>query len=86
MSWNSIPVPAGINLPTTTFSLRPLNWSCLPVTAASVRTLVVSWNEAAEMNDVVASEAFVIPRSTLSYSAGLRPLELTLSFSSSSSA
>ena len=32
------------------------------------------------------TKAFVIPRSTLSYSAGFRPLELTLSFSSSSSA
>ena len=36
LSWNSIPVPAGINLPTTTFSLRPLRWSFLPVTAAAV--------------------------------------------------
>ena len=29
--------------------------------AASVRTLVVSWNEAADKNELVASEAFVIP-------------------------
>ena len=62
------PDPAGINLPTTTFSLRPLKWSTLPVVAASVRTLVVSWKEAAEMKDSVASEAFVIPNKILSYS------------------
>ena len=36
MSWYSIPVPAGINLPTTTFSFNPLNTSFLPVTEASV--------------------------------------------------
>ena len=29
--------------------------------AASVRTLVVSWNEAADKNELVASEAFVGP-------------------------
>ena len=31
-----------------TFSLRPSSRSALPETAASVRTRVVSWNEAAE--------------------------------------
>ncbi|MCB9958360.1 MAG: hypothetical protein H6843_07135 [Rhodospirillaceae bacterium] len=35
-----------------TFSFRPLRLSTLPDTAASVRTRVVSWNEAAEMNDL----------------------------------
>ena len=38
--------------------------SCLPLIAASVRTRVVSWNDAAERNDSVASEAFVTPSST----------------------
>ena len=44
------PVPAGMRRPTMTFSLRPSSRSALPETAASVRTRVVSWNEAAEMN------------------------------------
>jgi hypothetical protein len=34
----------------------------LPSIEASVSTFVVSWKEAAERNDSVASEAFVIPR------------------------
>jgi len=34
----------------------------LPSIAASVSTFVVSWKEAAERKDSVASEAFVIPR------------------------
>ena len=45
-----IPVPAGISLPRITFSLRPISGSIFPLMAASVRTLVVSWNEAAERN------------------------------------
>ena len=44
-----------------TFSLRPIRGSVLPLMAASVRTLVVSWNDAAERNESVASEALVIP-------------------------
>ena len=43
------PVPTGINLPIITFSFKPLNQSDLPSIAASVSTLVVSWNEAADM-------------------------------------
>ena len=43
------PVPAGMRRPTMTFSLRPSSVSILPCTAASVRTRVVSWKEAAEM-------------------------------------
>ena len=61
------PVPAGINLPTTTFSFNPLRLSLLPVVAASVNTLVVSWNEAAETKESVAKEALVIPRRSLLY-------------------
>ncbi len=45
-----------------TFSFRPSSRSILPSIAASVSTFVVSWNDAAERNDSVASEAFVIPR------------------------
>ena len=56
------PVAAGISLPMITFSLRPIRWSTLPSIAASVSTLVVSWKEAAERKDSVASDAFVIPR------------------------
>ena len=58
------PVPAGIRRPMITFSLRPRRWSTLPQIAASVSTLVVSWKEAAEMNDSVESEALVMPSSS----------------------
>ena len=47
-----------------TFSLSPSSVSTLPLTAASVSTRVVSWNEAAEMNERVCSEALVMPSST----------------------
>jgi len=56
-----LPVPAGINLPTITFSLRPSSVSVLPFIDASVRILVVSWKEAAEINDLVDNDALVIP-------------------------
>ena len=56
------PVAAGMSLPMITFSLRPLSRSTLPSIAASVRTFVVSWNEAADRNDSVARDAFVMPR------------------------
>ena len=52
-----MPEPAGINLPTITFSFNPLSSSRLPRIAASVITRVVSWNEAAEINESVAKEA-----------------------------
>src|SRR6266487_2401628 len=42
--------------------LLPSSQSTLPSIDASVRTLVVSWKEAAERKDSVASDAFVIPR------------------------
>jgi hypothetical protein len=41
--------------------------------AASVSTLVVSWKEAADSHDSVASDAFVMPMSTGRPSAGVRP-------------
>jgi hypothetical protein len=59
-----MPVPAGMRRPTMTFSLSPRRLSTLPEIAASVRTRVVSWNEAAEMKLSVASEALVMPRSS----------------------
>ena len=34
----------------------------MPSSAASVSTLVVSWKEAADRNESVASEALVMPR------------------------
>ena len=64
-SWKAMPVPAGIRRPTMTFSFRPRSSSRLPMIAASVRTRVVSWKEAAEMKESVDSEALVMPSSTL---------------------
>ena len=67
------PVPAGISRPTMTFSLSPSSVSALPLTAASVSTRVVSWNDAAEMNERVCSEALVMPSSTGCAVAGFLP-------------
>ena len=72
------PVPAGIRRPTMTFSLRPSSVSCLPLTAASVRTRVVSWNEAAEMNERVCRLALVMPSRTGCAVGGLLALFLRL--------
>ena len=58
------PVPAGMSRPTMTFSFRPSSVSTLPLTAASVSTRVVSWNDAAEMNERVCRLALVMPNST----------------------
>ena len=58
------PVPAGMRRPTITFSLSPISVSFLPSTAAWVSTRVVSWNEAAEMNERVCRLALVMPSST----------------------
>src|SRR3954447_20817498 len=79
------PVPAGIRRPTMTFSLRPSSVSTLPLTAASVRTRVVSWNDAAEMNERVCSEALVMPSSTGWPTAGFLPSSFARALSSSSS-
>src|ERR1041385_4794913 len=57
----TLPVPAGISRPTITFSFSPCRLSIRPETAASVRTRVVSWNEAAEMNEFVCRLALVMP-------------------------
>jgi hypothetical protein len=63
-------VPAGTNLPTITFSFKPSRLSTFPLIEASVNTLVVSWKEAAEINEFVCNEAFVIPNNTLSNETG----------------
>ena len=47
-----------------TFSFRPADESTLPEIDASVSTRVVSWKDAAEMNDSVDNDAFVIPSSS----------------------
>ena len=47
------PVPAGTSLPTITFSLSPSKLSILPFIDASVKTLVVSWKEAADIKEFV---------------------------------
>ncbi len=60
-----------------TFSFSPLRRSFLPSSAASVRTFVVSWKEAADRNESVFSEAFVMPRMISSYCAASPPLALT---------
>jgi hypothetical protein len=43
-----------------TFSFKPFKPSLAPLTAASVKTLVVSWKEAADINDSVTKEALVM--------------------------
>src|SRR3954470_15210051 len=68
-----MPVPAGISLPMITFSLSPSRLSLLPWIAASVSTLVVSWKEAADSHDSVASEALVMPMRTGRAEAGSPP-------------
>ena len=68
-----------------TFSFNPSNSSVLPLIAASVNTFVVSWNDAADKNESVAKDAFVIPSSTLFPFAGLFPSSIALLFASSNS-
>lgn len=68
-----IPVPAGINLPIITFSFRPTKGSIFPFIAASVRTLVVSWNDAADKKLSVAKAALVIPSNACSPLASSPP-------------
>ena len=55
------PVPAGIRWPQITFSFSFSSGSLLPSMAASFSTLVVSWNDAADMKLLVCSAARVIP-------------------------
>ena len=53
--------------------------------AASVSTRVVSWKEAAEMNESVDSEALVMPSRMFSYDGGSLPSSFILSVASRSS-
>ena len=79
------PVPAGISLPRITFSLSPCNISHLPRVAASVKILVVSWNEAADKNESVSRDALVIPSITGFPVAGTPPAKITGLFISANS-
>ena len=63
LRYRLMPVPAGISLPMITFSLSPSSESDFAAIAASVSTRVVSWNDAADSHESVASDAFVIPSS-----------------------
>ena len=68
-----------------TFSLRPTSGSILPLVAASVRTRVVSWKEAADKKESVVKEALVIPKMILVQVAGSKPLEMSSSLTVSNS-
>src|SRR3954467_11462729 len=68
-----MPVPAGIRCPMMMFSFNPSRSSLPPRIAASVSTRVVSWKEAAEMNDCVVRLAFVMPSNKGSRVDGLPP-------------
>ena len=52
------------------FSLRPSSPSLRDSMAASVSTRVVSWNDAADSHESVASDALVMPMSSGRPSAG----------------
>ena len=66
-----------------TFSLSPTSESLRAEIAASVSTRVVSWKDAAESHDSVASEALVMPMSTGRPEAGSLPSDTTRRFSAS---
>src|SRR5579863_7075559 len=68
--YRSIPVPAGMSFPMMMFSFRPKRWSDLPSMAASVSTRVVSWKEAADSHESVASQTSV----DLGVDLGVHPL------------
>ena len=57
----------------------------MPAVAASVRTLVVSWKDAAEIKELVCKLAFVIPLSIEIYLAGALPFSTTTLFAASNS-
>ena len=60
-----MPVPTGILRPMITFSLRPLSLSTRPLIAALIRTLVVSWKDAADKKESDQIETLVIPSNKL---------------------
>ena len=49
-----------------TFSFKPFKVSTFPRVAASVNTFVVSWNDAADIKELVCNEALVMPSKILS--------------------
>ena len=69
-----------------TFSLRPISESLRAWIAASVSTRVVSWKEAAESHESVASDALVMPMSTGRPAAGSPPSATSRRFSASNCA
>ena len=52
----------------------------MPLIAASVKILVVSWNDAADKNESVSSDAFVIPNNTGLPVAGCLPSRINSLF------
>ena len=72
---------------TTTFCLIPAvrEATTLPLIAASVRTFVVSWKDAADRKEFVARDALVIPSITCLPSAGCLPSASSFSLTSSTS-
>lgn len=56
------PVPAGISFPIITFSFNPFNLSSLPSIEARIKTLEVSWKEAADKKESVVRATFEIPK------------------------
>jgi hypothetical protein len=62
-----------MSLPMMTFSFRPTSGSLADSSAASVSTRVVSWKEAADSHESVASDALVMPISIWRPAAGCPP-------------
>ena len=56
------PVPTGISFPIITFSFNPFNLSSLPSIEARIKTLEVSWKEAADKKESVVRATFEIPK------------------------
>jgi hypothetical protein len=74
-----------MSLPMMTFSFKPRSRSFWPMTAASVRTRVVSWKEAAARKLEVESDAFVTPSRTVCAVAGSPPAAMVRALMSSNS-
>ena len=66
-----------------TFSFRPSSGSDFALIAASVRTRVVSWKDAAASHESVASDAFVMPMRIGRADAGSPPDSTTCALVSS---
>ena len=66
-----------------TFSFSPRRWSTIPLIAPSVRTLVVSWKDAAARKLSVLSDVRVIPSSSGVARAGSPPSASTFPLMSS---